>query len=200
MTNHMNAEPGGRELIALLIALVLTLVIFVMMGCGRSLRKENEQLREELAKAQQYVHLKRSTIRDTVEIATQKVVEVERVKEVLSKEDKALLKDLGMKVKELESYQKTGVETRDSVVMTAVPQQPESEDSVFLYKDAWADFELRGRGLKYSVRDSLAIAVKREYKHKFLWWKWGVKGYEVKVANFNPHATVRYNTFVKQRR
>ena len=48
----MSREPGIREIIALLIALALTIVAFVMTGCN-GLRKENERLREELAKAQQ---------------------------------------------------------------------------------------------------------------------------------------------------
>jgi len=182
-------------------ALLLGLIILGMLtSCNRELKREIEQLREELAKQQQYVPLKRDTIRDSVEIVTQKVVEVEKIKEVLTDEDRRLLKDAGIAAKELVSLQKTGMETRDSVVMSAVAQQNNSEeDSIFFYKDAWAEFEFHNKRLKYSVKDSLAVAVKKEFKHRFLWWKWGVKGYEVKVVNFNPHSTIRYNTFVKRR-
>jgi len=182
-------------------ALLLGLIILGMLtSCNRGLKREIEQLREELAKQQQYVPLQRDTIRDSVEIVTQKVVEVEKIKEVLTDEDRRLLKDAGIAVKELMSLQKTGMETRDSVVMSAVAQQNNSEeDSIFFYKDAWAEFEFHNKRLKYSVKDSLAVAVKKEFKHRFLWWKWGVKGYEVKVMNFNPHATIRYNTFVKRK-
>ena len=192
----MSREPGIREIIALLIALALTIVAFVMTGCN-GLRKENERLREELAKAQQYVPLKRDTIRDTVETITQKVVEVVRIKEALSDEDRKLLKDAGIAAKELMSLQKTGVVTKDSVSLSA--KDSTKEDSPLYYKDAWAEFEFHDKTLKYSVKDSLAIAVKKEYKRRFLWWRWGVKGYEVKVMNFNPHSTVRYNTFVKRK-
>ena len=192
----MSREPGIREIIALLIALALTIVAFVMTGCN-GLRKDNERLREELAKAQQYVPLKRDTIRDTVETITQKVVEVVRIKEALSDEDRKLLKDAGIAAKELMSLQKTGVVTKDSVTLSA--KDSTKEDSPLYYKDAWAEFEFHDKTLKYSVKDSLAIAVKKEYKRRFLWWRWGVKGYEVKVMNFNPHSTVRYNTFVKRR-
>ena len=192
----MSREPGIREIIALLIALALTIVAFVMTGCN-GLRKENERLREELAKAQQYVPLKRDTIRDTVETITQKVVEVVRIKEALSDEDRKLLKDAGIAAKELMSLQKTGVVMKDSVALSA--KDSTKEDSPLYYKDAWAEFEFHDKTLKYSVKDSLAIAVKKEYKRRFLWWRWGVKGYEVKVMNFNPHSTVRYNTFVKRK-
>jgi hypothetical protein len=173
------------------------LVVLVLCSCDKGLRKENERLREELAKAQQYVPLKRDTIRDTVETITQKVVEVVRIKEVLTDEDRKLLKDAGIAAKELISLQKTGMVTKDSVTLSA--KDSTKEDSPLYYKDAWAEFEFHNKTLKYSVKDSLAIAVRKEYKRRFLWWRWGVKGYEVKVVNFNPHSTVRYNTFVKRK-
>lgn len=189
-----------RDLIFLLI-LVGIILLGILASCDRGLKKEIEQLREELARQQQYVPLHRDTIRDTVEVVTQKIVEVERMRNVLTSEDKQLLKDLGVKVRELEALQKTGIETKDTVVMyAAVPQQPKSpEDSTFIYKDTWAEFEFHNKRLRYSVRDSLAIAVKKEYKHRLLWFRWGTKGYNVKVMNFNPHSTIRYNTFVKRK-
>lgn len=182
-------------------ALLLGLIILGMLtSCNRELKREIEQLREELARQQQYVPLHRDTIRDSVETITQKIIEVEKIKEVLTDEDRKLLKDAGIAARELISLQKTGMETRDSVVMSAVAQQNNSkEDSVFFYKDAWAEFEFHNRRLKYSVKDSLAVAVKKEFKHRFLWWKWGTKGYNVKVMNFNPHSTIRYNTFIKRK-
>lgn len=175
-------------------------ILFAMLcalffgGCDSRLKKENEQLREELAKAQQYVPLQRDTIRDSIEVVTQKVVTVEKIKNVLTQEDRQLLKDIDVKVKELESLQKMGMSTRDTVYLT------EQRDSILRYHDAWADFEYweKERRLNYAVRDSLAIAVKREYKHRFLWWKWGTKGYEVKAVNFNPHSTLKYNTTVRR--
>lgn len=182
--------------------LALTL-LGLLTSCNRELKKEIEMLREELARQQQYVPLQRDTIRDSVETITQKIVEVEKIKEVLTDEDRVLLKDAGIAVKELISLQKTGTETRDSVVMSAVSavsqQNNSKEDSIFFYKDAWAEFEFHNKRLKYSVKDSLAVAVKKEFKHRFLWWKWGTKGYNVKVMNFNPHSTIRYNTFVKRK-
>lgn len=181
------------------IVLVVAIGVFVgnlLNSCNGKMKKENERLREELARQQQYVPLKRDTIRDTVEVVTQKAVEVEKVKEVLSDDDKRLIKDLGMKVKELESMQKVGMMTHDTVYLE---RKDSTSDSPLYYKDAWAEFEFQNKRLKYSVKDSLAIAVRKEYKHRFLWWRWGTKGYEVKAVNFNPHSTIRYNTYVKKK-
>ena len=184
-------------LISVVTFLVFISVVILLTSCDRALRKEIESLREELAKQQQYVPLDRDTIRDSVEVITQKVREVEKIKEVLSKEDKQLIKDLGMKVKELESLQKTGMETRDTVILV---EKDSTENSPLVYHDAWTDIEYLDRKLTYAMRDSLAIALKREYKHRFLFLRWGTKGYDVKVVNFNPHSSVKYNTFVKKGR
>lgn len=182
--------------------LLLLMAVCMLTSCNSGLKKEIEQLREELARQQQYVPLHKDTIRDSVEIVTQKVVEVEKIKEVLTDEDRKLLKDAGIAAKELMSLQKTSMETKDSVsLQAAVSQQPKTPgDSIFVYKDAWASFEYQNKRLKYAVRDSLAIALQKEYKHRLLFFKWGTKGYKVNVMNFNPHATVRYNTYVKIRK
>ena len=176
--------------------LVFLIFVFCLGSCNRELKKENERLREELARQQQYVPLKKDTIRDTVEVITQQIVEVEKIKEVLTKEDKQLIKDLSLKVSELESYQKIGTITQDSITLE---KKDSTKDTPLYYKDAWAEFEYQDKKLRYAIRDSLNIVVKREYKHKFLWWKWGVKGYEVKAINFNPHATIKYNTYIKRK-
>ena len=176
---------------------IVLVVALIMCSCDRGLRKENERLREELARQQQYVPLQRDTIHDSIEVITQKVIEVEKIKEVLSKEDKQLIKDLGVKVSELESLQKTGMETRDTVILV---EKDSTENSPLVYHDAWTDIEYLNRKLTYAMRDSLAIALKREYKHRFLFIKWGTKGYDVKVVNFNPNSSVKYNTFVRKGR
>ena len=180
-----------------LTAIVAAVGVLLLFGCNGRLKKENELLRRELAMAQNYVPLSRDTIHDTVEVIKQKIVEVEKIKEVLSKEDKQLIKDLGMKVSELESLQKTGTVTKDTVILV---EKDSTDDSPLIYHDAWTDIEYRDKRLAYAMRDSLAIALRKEYKHRFLFIRWGTKGYEVKVANFNPHSSVKYNTFVKKRR
>lgn len=180
-----------------LTAIVAAVGVLLLFGCNGRLKKENELLRRELALAQKYVPLQRDTIRDTVEVVTQKVVEVEKVKSALTKEERELLKDLGLKVRELESLQQTGIVTKDTVWLVG---KDSTDGSPLVYHDAWTDIEYRDKRMVYAMRDSLAIALKREYKHRFLFFRLGTKGYEVKVANFNPHSSVRYNTFVKKRR
>ena len=158
-----------------------------------SLKDENNRLSVELAHAQ--IPLQRDTIRDSIEVVTQTVVEVvpKKLKEALDA-DEQLINELKLKVKQLEAMQTTTLETSDTV-----PAQYQAQDSMFYYSDQWADLslQLKDTTFYYNIRDSLATVVYREYKHHFLWWKWGTKGYRLKIVNFNPHSRVTYNKYIK---
>jgi len=157
------------------------------------LKKEKERLSVELAHAR--IPMLRDTIHDSIEVVTQTVVEVvpRRLKEALAGQEQTI-RELKLKVQQLEAAQTTTIKTSDTV-----RAEYRQRDSCFRYSDQWVDLSLRlnDTTFYYNIRDSLATYVYREYKHRFLWWRWGTKGYKVKVVNFNPHATVIYNQYVR---
>ena len=166
---------------------------------NRELRKEIKDLKYELAHAQQYVPLERDTVilstHDTVEVVTSSVITAElsalRKQHII---DEQLIKDLGLKLKQLDAVQTTVTETKDTV-------KADFNDStkVFSYEDNWSHLEFRpcDSTFYYNIRDSLVTAIHHEYKHKFLWFRWGIKGYKVKHVNFNKNSRIVYNTYVK---
>ena len=179
---------------------IIVFAIIIMAGGGsyalrKQYQKEISDLKYQLAHAQQFVPLERDTIRDTVEAVTSPVITAElsalRKQHII---DEQLISDLGLKLKQMDAVQTTVTETKDTA-------KAEFDDSarVFCYDDNWShlQFRLRDSTFYYNIRDSLTTVVYHEYKHRFLWWRWGVKGYKVKVVNFNPHSTIRYNTYVK---
>lgn len=183
------------------IAIVVAIVIMAG-GCNYALRKQYEKeisdLKYQLAHAQQYVPMEKDTVYlpgDTVEVSTSPVIMAEL--KTLRKQhliDDRMIKDLGLKLKQLDAVQTTVTETKD----TARAEYCHNI-KVFSYDDRWShlEFSLSDSTFYYNIRDSLATVVYHEYKHRFLWWRWGVKGYKVKVVNFNPHSTIRYNQYVK---
>ena len=179
---------------------IIVFAIIIMAGGGsyalrKQYQKEISDLKYQLAHAQQFVPLERDTIRDSVEAVTSPVITAElsalRKQHII---DEQLISDLGLKLKQMDAVQTTVTETKDTA-------KAEFDDSarVFCYDDNWShlQFRLRDSTFYYNIRDSLTTVVYHEYKHRFLWWRWGVKGYKVKVVNFNPHSTIRYNTYVK---
>ncbi|MBR3110437.1 MAG: hypothetical protein IKH35_04545 [Prevotella sp.] len=182
--------------------LIAAAILVMAGGGGYSLRKRYKKeisgLKEQLAHAQQYVPMNRDTvlIHDTLlEVATSPVITAElsalRRQHII---DEQMIKDLGLKLKQLDAVQTTVTETKD----TARAEYCHNL-KVFSYDDRWShlEFSLSDSTFYYNIRDSLATVIYHEYKHRFLWWRWGVKGYKVKILNFNPHSTVRYNRYVK---
>jgi len=164
-----------------------------------SYQAEIRQLKQQLAKAQTFVPVERDTVilhtRETVTVATSPVITAElrdlRKQHII---DEQLISDLHLKLKQLEAVGTTVTVTSDSARAAY-----NHSFKVFSYDDRWShlEFSPADSTFYYNIRDSLATVVYHEYKHKFLWWRWGIKGYKVKVVNFNPHATIIYNQYVR---
>lgn len=182
-----------KKIVGYIVLLIASVVVAVQLHKVRQLEEENSRLSVELAHAQ--IPLEPEIIRDSIYVVTQTVVEVDRkdLVDALAAE-RQLVKDLQLKVKQLEAVQTTVVQTSDTV-----PAQYKERDSIYSYSDQWADLslDLKDTTFYYNIRDSLATVVYREYRHHFLWWKWGTKGYRLKIVNFNPHSQITYNKYIK---
>lgn len=177
---------------------VLVVVIFMSIGFLCCDNRENRLLKEQvrdlqLRLAQGEQHADTFYIRDSVFVWKERIVEVDRTDYKKQLADKELIKDLELKVSQLESESRTLVVTRDTVVLRPL------NDTTLFYSDRWISFSYltNSRVLDCEVRDSLSTFVAREYKHKFLWWKWGTKGYNVYIVSHNPHSKVEYNKFIR---
>lgn len=110
--------------------------------------------------------------------------------------DTKVIKDLKVKLKDVDVIHTAASSTTDTVFIAPVTDK---EDSVFAYNDKWLKLyiDIPARQCQYTAYDSLTTIVSRTYKHKFLWWRWGLKGYQVQIVNFNPHSKVNYSKFIK---
>ena len=156
--------------------------------------KEINDLKAQLANAQVKPTIQRDTIRDSVPVSTSTVLNIDSRTYKREIADKQLLKDLKLRLGQIEAQQRVGTRSADAIQL-----KPPNAFGRYDYKDQWAEFHISipDSLMTYSIRDSITTLIYREYKHKFLWWKWGTKGYKVKVINFNPHSTVLYNQYVR---
>jgi hypothetical protein len=155
------------------------------------LKKEIAELEVRLAKSVEKVDT--FIIRDSVPVAVTHVVEVDKTDYKAQIADKELIKDLKLRIKEIESENQTLLSTRDTVILIPLG------DSLVTYSDKWCkfSFELNSRVLDWEVWDSLSTYVSTEYRHHFLWWRWGRKGYQVTIVNHNPKSRIEYNKYIK---
>lgn len=110
--------------------------------------------------------------------------------------DTKVIKDLKVKLKDADVVHTVASSTTDTVSITPVKDK---EDSVFAYTDKWMKLyiDIPTRQCQYTAYDSLTTIVSHIYKHKFLWWRWGTKGYQVQIVNFNPHSKINYSRFIQ---
>lgn len=175
-----------------MIVLVIGFLCWENRG-SRLLKQEIRELQQRLAESEERIDVR--YIHDTVPVYQTKVVEVDRTdyKRILA--DRETIRELGLRVAQLESENRTLMSTRDTVVLH------EEGDSLYTYKDRWVSFRYltSRRVLDYAVRDSLSTFVSREYRHRFLWWRWGTKGYNVSIVSHNPNTKIEYNKYIKIR-
>ena len=162
--------------------------------------RREEGLRSELSELQKRLLRSVETpdtfyIRDSVFVWRDRVKEVDRRDYSREVADKQLIKALRLKISQIESESKMLLSVRDTVKLSSV------RDSVKCYEDEWTRFcyDMRNDTLDYSITDSLTTYVSREYKHKFLWWRWGTKGYRVTHVNSNRRVKVLYNHYIQVR-
>lgn len=175
------------------ILVVVLIGIIMMRNEKKRLVDENRALKVELAHAQ--IPLQRDTIRDSIPVAKLKVITVDRTDYKQQIADKKLISDLKLKLSEIEAENRLLLATRDTVTL----KPSLYEDSVMTYRDRWVNFryELTSRKLGYQVWDSLVTHISRIPKHRFLWFRWGTKGYQLTHTNFNPNAEIKYSSFIK---
>lgn len=183
-----------KKLAVILSFLMVLLTIFASFLIFESRQKKaNEALKMQLHQHQlKYSPMQRDTIRDSVKLVTQQVMVMDRGEYKLLAADRKLLEELNLKLRQVVSDQRVSMVTSDTVKTNRL-------NSVYSYSDAWLSLRLDTADsiLTYKARDSLQCIVARQFKHKFLWWKWGTKGYNVKVLNYNPHSTILYNSYIQ---
>ena len=120
-------------------------------------------------------------------------VEILCKRDVKKAVDKAIASEIGMPRSSVESKMGLSIATTDTVKLT------QKAESIYIYKDRWLDAKvnLYDSTMTYKARDSLSQYVERIYKHKFLFWKWGTKGYRVHIINHNPNSKIEYADYIR---
>lgn len=168
------------------IFVLLLAATFLMYRLWQEEKKESARLSDNMKSL--CTGLEEYKIRDSLNVVENHVLRlnIEELKELRSADAK-LIKELNLRPKEVEYITTTKVVTKDSIVFVL-------KDSCFNYSDKWVDFyaNIPDSTFTYEVRDSLSSAISRIYKHRFLWWRWGTKGYKQTIVNHNPRSKIVY--------
>lgn len=178
------------------IGIVIAVLIAAIICLSNLLKKERIESKRQSGNVEAlFSELKTYKVRDILNVAESKQLRltIEELKEY-READAKLIKELKLKPSQVEYITHTKVVTKDSIVFVL-------KDSCFNYADRWAEFNGCIKSgtvdFNYETSDSLSTVVNREYKHHFLWFRWGTKGYRMKIVNHNPRSRITYNEFIK---
>lgn len=152
-----------------------------------------DQLQYTLAHSE--VQVKHDTIFDSIPVASQPAIVIDKTDYKKMEADKKLIDALNLKISQVEAENRTLLATQGQVDFKSTADS----DSVLRYHDRWVDFTylVKPKSLVFNVRDSLTFVLTKQYRHKFLWWRWGTKGHQIHVVSHNPNASVVYNRYIK---
>ena len=120
-----------------LLAVILAAVGVILAWNDLHRNKQKvETLRTQLAHAQIAPVIQRDTIRDTIQVATSTVIPVERNTYKTELADKQLIKELRLKLGQIEAQLLSGTAIHDTVRLEA------KANSRYEYADRWAHFTL----------------------------------------------------------
>lgn len=125
------------------------------------------------------------------------------------KEQESIIKELGIKVKRLESISSTGTKTnvnaktklRDTVFITRLDTlYIKEKGKYFKWSDPWNSIEGNIKGdeveCNYHGEDTIHVVINRVPK-KFLFFRFGTKYVEVNMVNSNPSSIITYNKTIR---
>ena len=189
--NKLDYNNWVTKGLAFAFCIALAAFLITLQHDGK-LRDDVRSLKVQLAHS--YMPMKVDTIRDSVPVYETVVKEIDRTDYKKQVADRQLIKDL--KIKLADVTEENRLLTRQ---LRQIQLQPREEgDSLLEFHDQWADliYDTTTNNLDFTVRDSLVTFVTRVPRHKFLWFRWGTKGYQVRIASFNPYTQLKYEGFI----
>lgn len=181
---------------------ILAAMFIITMAAFIRSAYQNSKLRSELNRQTENIgsltyDIQYGKLDDSLSVAKNTALQAKcNELEQLHLADAKLVKELKVKLKDVKTIHTASSSTADTVRIEPIPN---TADSVFSYQDKWLSLhiDIPARLCQYTSKDSLTTIVSRLYKHKFLWWRWGTKGYQVQIVNFNPHSRVNYSRYVE---
>lgn len=196
----MNKIIGGLGVVII----VLMITIFSQYELNRSLREERNTYRGNTQAL--LSDMKRMQVDSTTAAVDVKILKLtlDEYKHYRA-EDLAQIKKLNVKVESLQSAAKQNLEVKadikadikDTLVVrdtvTIRLKKVEMNTPYLQVNGMIEDNRLTG---KIFLPVNLYQAIWVEHKHRFLWWKWGVKAVHQTISSDNPHVLIKYSEMI----
>ena len=184
-----------------LIGLVIIIILVILaVFQGSKISRLSDEVERQKANVETLVSKERTyRICDSINVAEIQALQLDR------KQFEKLVLDKDRQIQELQDKRKKDIEYYTRLAKT---------DTYYVYKDRFIEVPIgNDTCLGYydnyiqltqcpdctyiEIQDTIKQTISKHYKHKFLWFRWGVDGITQDVWSTNPHSNIHFEEFVK---
>ena len=172
--------------------------MFVSYNIGRAVRAERDEYKRSVSALLDTIEARRLDSAKMAYTISQVTLERDEFKR-RNEEDAQTIKELGARLKDVKSVAKTGIVVETPINSSFDPQLLDEKPIKLLDTDQHRTIDLT------ITKDSIFGSVKMmanltqymyaDYKHRFLWWKWGLRGIKQTIVCDNPNVTIGYAAY-----
>lgn len=188
-----------------IILIILTAVTFCLWRYAVRITAERDRYRQNTeALLDDFNRIRTDSTRMALDVKTLRLTVSEY--EEYRAEDAALIKRLGVRVKDLEAAARHHLTVRaeitgplrDSVIVRdTVFVEVQTVEMINPHIEFKGIIEDNVLDADVHIPVTLNQAVFVEYKHKFLWWRWKVKAVHQTITSDNPYVEIDYSEYIK---
>lgn len=186
-----------NKFLLIAIAIITVLVAFMVTQCSKigNLKEEIKEQKENVKILKYKEHLYH--ISDSVKVAEIRALQFDKdqFEKLILEKDRQIEQIRNERKKDIDYY--TKLSKTDSFFITKFDTIFVGKDTCICYDDDYLSFSMCNGFTKFTTNDTIKQVISTEYKHKFLWWKWGIKGITQDVWSTNPHTNIHFEEFVK---
>lgn len=177
--------------------IIISILLIILSGLYIKLNntiKEKNRLSENNTTLMKDFNLqnKQYKIRDSINVYENGRLQLtlKELKE-FRKNDLQLIKDLKLKKSEVKTITNTVIETQEKIKF-------QLRDSCINYNTKWISVNgCIGDTLTVNTTDSISQVLYKDYKFKFWFIRFGLKGVKQKVVNHNPNSKIKFSEYIE---
>lgn len=184
--------------------IILVVLLFILLVVLLFVIRRNAILHDEVEIQKDNVRILKGNetiykICDSIKVAEIYSLQLEKsqFEELIKAKDKQIAQIKAERKKDIEYY--TRLAKTDTFIFdhSKIDTIYVNGDTCVGYEDQYLSFYECPNDVYFQTRDTIKQVISKEYKHKFLWFKWGFKGISQDVWSTNPHSNIHFDEFVK---
>lgn len=186
---------------SILIGLVIIIVLVILaIFQGSKISRLSTEVEQQKANVETLVGNERIyRICDSIKVAeiNALMLDKEQFEKLVLEQDKQIKELKNQRKKDIEYFSKFAKADTFYIYKDKFIEIPYGNDSCLGYYDNYIQLTQCPDMTYIEINDTIKQTISKQYKHKFLWWKWGLKGFTQDVWSTNPHSRIHYEEFVK---